>query len=48
LRSLAGMKPLKGHGRSPTRDKTAPSYKYDAGNTVAPEEPADKARELAG
>jgi multidrug efflux pump len=48
LRSLAGMKPLKGHGQSPTRDKTVPSYNCDAGNTVAPDEPADKARELAG
>jgi hypothetical protein len=48
LRSLAGMKPLKGHGQSPTHDKTVPSYTSDAGNTVAPDEPADKARELAG
>jgi multidrug efflux pump len=48
LRSLAGMKPLKGHGQSPTRDKTVQSYTSDAGNTVAPDEPADKARELAG
>ena len=48
LRSLAGMKPLKGHGQSPTRDKTVPSYNSDAGSTVAPDEPALKARELAG
>ena len=48
LRSLAGMKPLKGHGQSPTRDKTVPSYNCDEGRTVAPDEPADKARELAG
>jgi multidrug efflux pump len=48
LRSLAGMKPLKGHGQSPTRDKTVPSNNSDAGNTVALDEPAVKARELAG
>jgi multidrug efflux pump len=47
LRSLTGMKPLKGHGQPPMRDKTVPSYNSDAGRTVTPGAAADKARELA-
>jgi multidrug efflux pump len=48
LRSLTGMRPLKGHGQSPMLDKTVPSYNSDTESTVTPSAAADKARELAG
>ena len=48
LRSLSGMKPLKGHGRSQASDKTLPSCNTHAERAVTSDAAAHAARELAG